>query len=67
MLDPNVQKKGGFGAFAERDQERHAARVAGGAPDDGATDPPAAPGPTPPVAPPEGAERTRGRAFTPRG
>ncbi len=31
MLDPNVQKKGGFGAFAERDQERHAARAAGAA------------------------------------
>jgi hypothetical protein len=67
MLDPNVQKKGGFGAFAERDQERHAARAAGAAPDDGATDPPAAPGPTPPAVTPARVGPTRGRAFTPRG
>jgi hypothetical protein len=28
MLNPNVQKKGGFSAFAERDQERRDARAA---------------------------------------
>ena len=28
MLDPRVQQKGGFGAFAARQQERHDARAA---------------------------------------
>jgi hypothetical protein len=50
MLNPDVQRKGGFGAFAERGQDRRTGRAA-----DVATDSPAAPGP---ASPPAAAERT---------
>ena len=48
MLDPNETKKGGFGAFAQRDRERREAEALKSASENGATPPSASPATPPP-------------------
>ncbi len=67
MLDRSVQQKGGFGAAAERAQDRRAARTDGAAAADGTPNEPEGSDAAAPAAPAGGVERPRGRGFTPRG
>jgi hypothetical protein len=55
MLDPKETKKGGFGAFAQRDRERREAEALKNATPNGAT-------PTTPAAPPSSDSTTRSDA-----
>lgn len=48
MLDPKETKKGGFGAFAQRDRERREADALKNASENGATPPGASPAKAPP-------------------
>lgn len=48
MLDPKETKKGGFGAFAQRDRERREADALKNASENGATPPAASPAKAPP-------------------
>ena len=49
MLDPNETKKGGFGAFAQRDRERREAEDALKNPSPNGATPASAPTPAPPA------------------
>ena len=51
MLDPKEQKKGGFGAFAQRDRERRDAEASKNMTSSGDTAAPASPAPSDATAP----------------
>jgi hypothetical protein len=60
MLNPKEQQKGGFGAFAEREHERRAARAAAAVTEES----PVIPAAAAPVPLPGRAEKTTDRAPT---